>query len=215
MFKFKMMPWASRMRKLVTSELIIATHNKNKLQEFQAILQPYGIVTRFAPDMALDLPPETEKTFAGNARIKAHFVARKTQLPAISDDSGIMVADLDNQPGVATADWAETSTGRNYIQAMTRVWELLEQKNSPTPRRAKFCSTICIAWPDGHDEIFEGIVNGQIVWPMRGEIGFGFDPIFMPDGYQITFGEMPRENKNLISHRALSLKAFAENCLAA
>ena len=203
------------MRKLDSSELIIATHNTHKLQEFQAILHPQGVSTRFAPDLDLDFPPETAKTFAGNARIKAHFVAGKTQLPAIADDSGIMVAALNNQPGVYTADWAETPTGRNYIQAMTRVWGLLEQKESPYPRKAKFCSTICIAWPDGHDEIFEGIVNGQIVWPMRGEIGFGFDPIFMPDGYQITFGEMPAEKKNLISHRALSLKAFAENCLDA
>lgn len=203
------------MRKLNSSELIIATHNKNKLQEFEALLQPYGITTRFATDLNLDLPHETETTFAGNARIKAHFVAGKTQLPAIADDSGIMVAGLDNQPGVHTADWAETPNGRDYIKAMTRVWELLEQKKSPFPRKAKFCSTICIAWPDGHDEIFEGFVDGQIVWPMRGEIGFGFDPIFMPDGYQITFGEMPIAKKNLISHRALSLKAFAGNCLDA
>ncbi len=203
------------MRKLNSLELIIATHNKHKLQEFEAILHPHGVTTRFATDLDLDFPPETENTFAGNARIKAHFVAGKTQLPAIADDSGIKVAALDNQPGVHTADWAETPTGRDYILAMTRVWELLEQKESPYPRKAKFCSTICIAWPDGQDEIFEGIVNGQIVWPMRGEIGFGFDPIFMPDGYQITFGEMPAEKKNLISHRALSLKAFAENCLDA
>ncbi len=201
------------MRKLNSSELYIATQNKNKLKEFEAILDSYGVTTRFAGDLDIDFPPETEKTFAGNARIKAHFVSEKTQLPAIADDSGIIVSDLDNQPGVNTADWAETPTGRNYILAMTKVWELLEQKKAAFPRRAKFSSTICIAWPDGHDEIFEGIVNGQIVWPMRGEIGFGFDPIFMPDGYQITFGEMPKERKNLISHRALSLKTFAENCL--
>ena len=214
-FEFKMKHWQRNMRKLQSTELVIATHNKDKLSEFEAILHPHGVKTRFAGDFNLEFPPETEETFAGNARIKAHFIARETQFPAIADDSGIMVSDLDNQPGVKTADWAETPDGRDYKKAMTKVWKLLEDKQSPLPRKAKFCSTICVAWPDGHDEIFEGFVNGQIIWPMRGEIGFGFDPIFMPDGYKITFGEMSKADKNLISHRALSLKAFAENCLDA
>ncbi len=201
------------MRKLNSHELIIATHNRRKLQEFEAILAPHSITTRCAADLNLQLPLETEPTFVGNARIKAHFVAKQTQLPAIADDSGMMVEDLDNQPGVYTADWAETPHGRDYVKAMTKIWELLEQKKAPHPRKAKFCSTICIAWPDGHDEIFNGYVEGNIVWPMRGTIGFGFDPIFIPDGHQQTFGEMPEEVKNLISHRALSLQKFAENCL--
>ncbi|MCY4250744.1 MAG: non-canonical purine NTP pyrophosphatase, partial [Rhodobacteraceae bacterium] len=124
------------MRKLQSTVLVIATHNKDKLGEFEAILRPHGMKTKFAGNLNLTFPPETEETFVGNARIKAHFVARETQLPAISDDSGIMVSDLDNKPGVKTADWAETPDGRDYKKAMTKVWKLLEEKQSPLPRRA-------------------------------------------------------------------------------
>jgi len=112
-----------------------------------------------------------------------------------------MIDALDGAPGVYTADWAETPKGRDFPMAMKKVWDLLEEKNAPEPRTARFCATLCLAWPDGHDEIFEGTIEGRIVWPMRGEHGFGFDPIFLPDGETETFGEMDPERKQAISHR--------------
>ena len=200
-------------RKLDTTELIIASNNQNKINEFLVILKPLGIRVLLARDFNLPEPLETEDTFRGNASLKAQATAKATNLPALSDDSGLMVDALDGKPGVKTADWAFTPKGRDYKLAMKRVWSLLEEKNAPKPRLAKFCSTLCLAWPDGHEEFFTGVVNGQIVWPMRGSIGFGFDPVFIPDGYTQTFGEMNPSIKNRISHRALSLKQFKESCL--
>jgi XTP/dITP diphosphohydrolase len=148
-----------------------------------------------------------------NARIKAHAAARATGLPALADDSGIEVEALDGAPGVYTADWAETSQGRDFVMAMTRTHEKLEQIGAPHPRRARFCCTLVLAWPDGHDEVFPGQMPGRIVWPMRGDQGHGYDPIFQPDGYDHTFGEMDRREKNRISHRADAFRKFTAACL--
>ncbi|MBE3638280.1 RdgB/HAM1 family non-canonical purine NTP pyrophosphatase [Mangrovicoccus algicola] len=194
-------------RKLTEPKLCLASHNKGKLVEIAALLAPYGIEVVSAGDLGLPEPAETEDSFAGNARIKAHFAARESGLPALSDDSGICVDGLDGAPGVYTADWAETPAGRDFPMAMRKTWDLLEERGAPHPRTARFCCTLCIAWPDGHDELFEGKAEGRLTWPMRGAEGHGYDPIFIPEGHDITFGEMAAEEKNRISHRA---DAFAK-----
>lgn len=202
------------MRKFAEKRLVIASHNKGKLREIAALMAPFGVATTSAGDLGFEEPEETEDTFAGNARIKAHFAASASGLPALSDDSGIMVDGLDGAPGVYTADWAETPTGRDFPMAMTKVWTLLEEKGVPEPRTARFCATLCLAWPDGHDEIFEGVVHGQLVWPMRGALGFGFDPIFVPDGETQTFGEMDPAKKHDMSHRADAFAKLVAGCFA-
>ncbi|MEM7525606.1 MAG: non-canonical purine NTP pyrophosphatase, partial [Pseudomonadota bacterium] len=132
--------------------------------------------------------------------------------PALSDDSGIEIDALDGAPGVYTADWAETPNGRDFPMAMTKVWTLLEEKSAPEPRTARFVCTLCLAWPDGHDEIFRGEAPGRVTWPMRGDLGFGFDPIFAPDGYDITFGEMEPAKKHEMSHRADAFAKLVKGC---
>jgi len=202
------------MRQFDGDRLVIATHNAGKLVEIAELLKPFGISVTSAGELGLEEPEETEDTFAGNARIKAHFAAKASGLPALSDDSGITVDALDGTPGVYTADWAETPTGRNFPMAMEKVWDLLEAKNTPEPRTAAFNCTLCLAWPDGHDEIFEGRVEGRLVWPMRGENGFGFDPIFLPTGHDLTFGEMDPADKKAISHRADAFAKLVHGCFA-
>ena len=198
------------MRKFEGDTLLVATHNKGKLEEFSSLLEPYGVKVVGAAEMGLSEPDETETTFVGNARIKAHAAAKATGLPALSDDSGITIDGLNGAPGVYTADWAETETGRDFVMAMTRAWNELEAVNAPTPRTAQFRCTFVLAWPDGHDEVFEGAMPGQLVWPMRGDQGHGYDPIFQPDGYDITFGEMDRWEKNKISHRARAFEQLIQ-----
>jgi XTP/dITP diphosphohydrolase len=193
------------MRKFRGESLVVATHNKGKLEEIQQLLGPHGITAVSAAELGLAEPEETETTFVGNARIKAHAAAKATNLPALADDSGIEIDALGGAPGVYTADWAETPNGRDFVKAMTETWDKLEAISAPYPRTARFCCTFVLAWPDGHDEVFTGEMPGQIVWPMRGDQGHGYDPIFQPDGFDITFGEMDRWQKNKISHRA---KAF-------
>ncbi|WP_298905424.1 RdgB/HAM1 family non-canonical purine NTP pyrophosphatase [uncultured Aliiroseovarius sp.] len=195
------------MRKFDGDKLVVATHNAGKLREISALLEPFGIAVTSAGALGLEEPEETEDTFVGNARIKAHFAAKESGLPALSDDSGIMVDALDGAPGVYTADWAETPNGRDFPMAMEKTWTLLEEKKAPLPRTARFCCTLCLAWPDGHDEVFEGKVEGSLTWPMRGDQGFGYDPIFVPEGFDITFGEMDPDKKHQMSHRA---DAFAK-----
>lgn len=190
------------MRRFVGDRLLVATHNKGKLEEIEALLAPYGITCTSAADLGLPEPAETEATFLGNARIKAHAAAKVTGLPALADDSGIEVDALGGAPGVYTADWATTPDGRDFDQAMTRTWEELEKVHAPYPRTARFRATLVLAWPDGHEEVFEGKVEGQVVWPMRGRRGHGYDPMFQPEGYAITFAEMDPAEKNRISHRA-------------
>ncbi len=202
------------MRRFEGDKLVIASHNAGKIREIGALLAPFGVTVQSAADFGLTEPEETEKTFAGNARIKAHYAAQQTGLPALSDDSGIEVDALDGAPGVFTADWAETPEGRDFRLAMTKTWDLLEQRRAPYPRTARFCCTLCLAWPDGHDEIFAGTVEGQVTWPMRGELGFGFDPIFLPDGHKETFGEMDPAAKNAMSHRAVAFAKLVEGCFA-
>ncbi len=190
------------MRKFVDDTLLVATHNAGKLEEIQQLLTPFGISAVSAKAHNLPEPEETETTFVGNARIKAHAAAKATGLPALADDSGIEIDGLDGAPGVYTADWAETPNGRDFKMAMTTTWEKLEAANAPYPRTARFCCTFVLAWPDGHDEVFAGHAPGEIIWPMRGAEGHGYDPIFQPEGYTITFGEMDGAEKNKISHRA-------------
>ena len=200
------------MRRFTGDKLVIASHNAGKIREIGALLAPYGVTVVSAGDLGLEEPEETEDNFAGNARIKAHFAAAASGLPALSDDSGIMVDALGGAPGVYTADWAETPNGRDFPMAMTKVWTLLEQMQAPDPRRASFNATLCLAWPDGHDELFVGTVSGRIVWPMRGALGFGFDPIFLPDGETETFGEMDPARKHRISHRAVAFAKLVASC---
>ena len=200
------------MRRFDGKELVVATHNSGKLDEIQALLRPFGITLSSNADHGLPEPEETETTFAGNARIKAHAAAKATGLPALADDSGIEIDGLGGAPGVYTADWAETPAGRDFVMAMTRSWHELEAANAPQPRTARFCCTLVLAWPDGHDEVFAGVMAGQIVWPMRGDQGHGYDPIFQPEGYDITFGEMDRWEKNKISHRADAFAKLVAGC---
>lgn len=194
------------MRKFTGDTLLIATHNAGKLEEMEHLFQPLGIKVTGAAEHKLPEPEETESTFVGNARIKAHAAAKATGLPALSDDSGIEVDALDGAPGVYTADWAETPNGRDFVMAMTRTHNELESVGAPHPRTGRFRATLVLAWPDGHDEVFDGKVEGTLVWPMRGKEGHGYDPMFQPDGYDITFAEMGWEQKNLISHRADAFK---------
>lgn len=194
------------MRLFEGNALVIATHNTGKLEEIAALLAPYGISCTSNTDHGLPEPDETETTFVGNARIKAHAAAKATGLPSLADDSGLTIDGLGGAPGVYTADWAETPKGRDFPMAMTRAWTELEAVNAPSPRTAQFNCTLVLAWPDGHDEVFAGVMPGQIVWPMRGDQGHGYDPIFQPDGYSQTFGEMDRWEKNQISHRADAFK---------
>ena len=192
--------------------LIVATHNAGKLAEISALLAPYGVRAVSAGSLGLPEPAETETTFVGNARIKAHAAAQATGLPALADDSGICVDALGGAPGVYTADWAETPQGRDFVMAMTRTWSELETAGAPLPRRAQFRSTLVLAWPDGTDAVFEGVLAGQVVWPMRGNNGHGYDPIFQPDGFSQTVAEMTDDQKNQISHRARAFEQLIAGC---
>lgn len=200
------------MRRFEGRQLVIATHNTGKLEEMQHLLGPFGVTLTSNADHGLPEPEETETTFAGNARIKAHAAAQATGLPALADDSGITIDALGGAPGVHTADWAETPDGRDFVMAMTRTHEKLEAIGAPHPRNAQFNCTLVLAWPDGEDAVFEGIMPGRIVWPMRGANGHGYDPIFQPDGHDLTFGEMDRWEKNKISHRADAFAKLVKGC---
>lgn len=200
------------MRRLEKGRLVIATHNRGKLEEFTAILGPLGVTTVSAADLGLPEPAETEDSFVGNARIKAKAAATACGLPALADDSGLTVDALGGAPGVWTADWAETPRGRDFVLAMNRTWAEVEAVGAPYPRLAQFRCTLVLAWPDGQDVVFEGVLSGQIVWPMRGASGHGYDPMFKPDGYEQTLGELPLAEKNRISHRAEALRRLATAC---
>ncbi len=200
------------MRKFQGSQLLVATHNQGKLEEIAQLLRPYSVEVLSADALGLPEPAETETTFVGNARIKAHAASVASGLPALADDSGISVDALDGAPGVYTADWAETPLGRDFTMAMQRVWSELEARAAPLPRLAQFRCTLVLAWPDGHDCVFAGVMPGQLVWPMRGTSGHGYDPMFQPDGSDLTFGEMDRWEKNLISHRADAFRKLVAEC---
>lgn len=202
------------MRRFTGDRLLVASHNRGKLEEIAKLLEPFGIAVTSAAELGLAEPVETEGTFIGNARLKAHFAAKATGMPALADDSGIEIDALGGAPGVYTADWAETPKGRDFVMAMTKTWEMLEAACASYPRTARFCCTLVLAWPDGHDEMFTGAMPGQIVWPMRGDQGHGYDPIFQPNGFSTTFGEMDRWQKNQISHRADAFRKLVAGCFA-
>ena len=201
--------------------LVIATHNAGKLKEMRGLLAPYGIEAISAGEMGLSEPEEIGTTFRENARIKAQAAATASALPAFADDSGLVVDALDGAPGIHSARWA--GPDRNFRHAMQAVEQKLSEHRAATPRqrRAHFVSALTVAWPDGYIEEFEGRVDGTIVWPPRGDQGFGYDPIFLPDGHARTFGEMTSEEKQGLppngkglSHRARAFLKLAEACLA-
>ena len=202
------------MRRFDGTRLLVATHNAGKLAEMRALLAPYGVEVLGAAEAGLAEPVETETTFVGNAHIKARAAVEATGLPALSDDSGICVDALDGAPGVHTADWAETGNGRDFRMAMQRTCDELEARGAPTPRSAEFRCTLVLMWPDGHDEVFEGVLPGQVVWPPRGVEGHGYDPIFMPDGHDVTLGEMSPAMKNSLSHRARAVEQMIRGSFA-
>ena len=199
-------------RRLTEPRLIVATHNRGKLDEFRAMIGP-GVELVSAAELGLPEPAETEESFLSNARIKAHAAASATGLPSLADDSGIEVDALGGAPGVHTADWAATPQGRDFVMAMSRTWDALEEIEAPEPRTARFRCTLVLAWPDGHDEVFEGALEGRCVWPMRGIEGHGYDPMFQPDGHERTLGQMSAGEKNRISHRARALEKLLARCL--
>ncbi|HIC66597.1 MAG: RdgB/HAM1 family non-canonical purine NTP pyrophosphatase [Paracoccus sp. (in: a-proteobacteria)] len=202
------------MRRFDGRRLLVATHNAGKLAEMQALLAPFGVTVIGAAEAGLSEPAETEQTFLGNARIKARAAVAATGLPALSDDSGICIDALDGAPGVHTADWAETGHGRDFAMAMERTWRALEDAGAPEPRQAQFRCTLVLMWPDGHDAVFEGTLPGRVVWPPRGAEGHGYDPIFMPEGHDVTLGEMQPALKNSLSHRARAVAKMIEGCFA-
>jgi XTP/dITP diphosphohydrolase len=200
------------MRKFLGETLLVATHNEGKLTEISELLAEFHLTVVSAKSLGLVEPAETEDNFIGNARIKAHSAAQASGLITLADDSGICVDGLQGAPGVYTADWAEVDGGRDFNIAMTRTWTELETADAPYPRKAQFRCTLVMAWPDGHDEVFEGVMPGQVVWPMRGKQGHGYDPIFQPDGHDLTFGEMNSLLKNQKSHRADAFRKLVDGC---
>jgi XTP/dITP diphosphohydrolase len=213
------------MRRLNEPKIVLATHNAGKLSEFRGLVAPFGIEIVSAGALGLAEPEETGTTFEQNAATKALAAALATGLPALSDDSGLEVAALGNQPGVYTADWATLADGsRDFGVAMQKVETALAEigATAPEARRARFVATLCLAFPDGETQFFRGEANGQMIWPPRGQQGFGYDPVFLPDGDSRTFGEMTADEKHgwkpgdavALSHRARAFKLFAETHLA-
>ena len=190
-------------RKLRGRRLVIASHNPGKLREIAELLSAHGIETVSAGLLGLPKPEETGQSFAANAAIKALAAATAAGLPALADDSGLAVAALDGRPGIRSARWA--GPDRDFGKAMARVERELADKDD---RSACFICALCLAWPDGHHEVFEGRIDGDLVWPPRGDRGFGYDPIFRPAGYEITFGEMEPGSKHAMSHRARAFEKF-------
>jgi XTP/dITP diphosphohydrolase len=214
-------PPSSVVRRPLSGRLVIATHNPGKLKEMRELLAPYGIDAISAGELGLEEPEETGMSFRANARIKAQAAAQASALPAFADDSGLAVDALGGEPGIHSARWAGPE--RNFRRAMERVEEKLRERGATTPerRKAHFVSALSVAWPDGHMEEFEGRVDGTLVWPPRGDKGFGYDPIFLPDGHSRTFGEMSSEEKHGLpprglglSHRARAFRKLAAACLS-
>lgn len=198
-------------RKLIEPKLLVASHNKGKVREIGALIEPFGKQAVSAGELGLDEPVETEMTFIGNAQVKALAGAKASGLPALSDDSGLSIHGLEGEPGVYSARWGGPT--KDFNRAIAKVmaelteWQVLEGK-----RTAHFTCALCLAWPDGHVETFEGKVFGHIV-PPRGDRGFGYDPIFIADGYDETFGEIDPDEKHRISHRADAFRQLVDACL--
>lgn len=201
-------------RRFTAPRLVVATHNAGKLEEIRALLAAFPVEIVSAKALGLGEPAETETSFVGNARIKAHAAAMASGLPALSDDSGIEVDALGGAPGVHTADWAETPTGRDFGRAMVRTRDELTRRGAAEPWTARFRCVLVLAWPDGHEEVFDGRAEGRCVWPPRGADGHGYDPMFEPAGLDVTFAEMSAEQKNRISHRADAFAKLVAACFA-
>jgi XTP/dITP diphosphohydrolase len=200
-------------RPFTDTKLVIATHNKGKLPEIAAFLDGFGVSLVSAGELGLDEPEETETSFTGNAILKARAAALASGLPALADDSGLAVEALNGDPGIYSARWA--GPGRDFAMAMQKVEDALQASGS-SDRRAAFISALSIVWPDGHDETVEGTVKGTLIWPPRGTNGFGYDPIFVANGYDKTFAEMMPDQKHAIGHRAdafakLLVRCFGQN----
>jgi XTP/dITP diphosphohydrolase len=209
------------MHRQITGKLVIATHNPGKLTEMRELLAPYGIEAVSAGELGLGEPEETGKTFEANARIKAIAAAQAARLPAFADDSGVVVDALDGAPGIYSARWA--GPNKDFNDAMARIERLLQERGATVPakRTAHFVSALCVAWPDDHLEEVEARADGTLIWPPRGSAGFGYDPMFLPDGFDRTFGEMTSIEKHGLpplglglSHRAKAFVKLAEICLA-
>ena len=198
-------------RAFAEPKLIVASHNKGKLVEIADLLSRFAVETVGADALGLPEPEETGDTFIANAELKALAAATKAGLPALSDDSGLAVDALDGAPGIYSARWAETANGRDFDFAMHKIEMALQQKGD-VPRTARFICALTLAWPDGHVESFEGKVEGTLVWPMRGKNGFGYDPIFLPLGGDMTFGEMEPAAKHAMSHRADAFTQLVDAC---
>ena len=211
------------MHRALTGKVVVATHNPGKLREMRELLAPYGIEAVSAGELGLPEPDETGTMFAENAAIKAHAAARAAGSSAFADDSGLCVDALDGAPGLFSARWA--GAAKDFSAAMVRVEGELQRRGARQPgeRRAHFVSALVLAWPDGHEELFEGRVHGILVWPPRGEKGFGYDPMFEPDGHARTFGQMAAQEKHgitwateggqALSHRARAFIELAAVCL--
>ena len=208
------------MPRRISGQLVIATHNPGKLAEMRELLSPHGVTAISASELGLAEPEETGGDFAANAKIKAVAAARSAKLPAFADDSGLAVEALDGAPGIYSARWAGPS--KDFNAAMTRIERLLAERgaNEAARRKAHFVSALCVAWPDGQVEEVEARVDGTLVWPPRGTAGFGYDPMFLPDGHSRTFGEMTSVEKHGLpplglglSHRARAFVKLAEICL--
>lgn len=200
------------MKRLGSGSLVIATHNAGKLREIGALLEPYGVKCLSAGSLGLPEPAETGTTFVENALIKARASAEASGMAALADDSGLSVAALDGRPGVYTADWAERQwfegePGRDWFMAMGKVEGMLRERGDDVDRSAAFHCVLAIAWPDGEYAVYEGTAPGSLTWPPRGEMGFGYDPVFVPEDRDQTFAEIAPEEKHRISHRA---DAFAK-----
>lgn len=197
------------MRKFTGDTLVLATHNKGKVVEIAALLAPFSVTVKSAGELNLPEPDETEDSFIGNAKLKALAAATASGLPALADDSGLCVHALNGDPGIYSARWAGPT--KDFKIAMAAVNDKL---GAAADRSAHFISALALAWPDGHCEIFEGRIDGALVWPARGVNGFGYDPMFVPDGFDITFGEMDPAAKHALSHRARAFAQLVSGCFA-
>jgi XTP/dITP diphosphohydrolase len=193
-------------RKLAPGRLVIASHNAGKVKEIAALLRPHGIETVSAAELDLPEPEETGTTFVMNAELKARQAADLSGLPALADDSGLCVEALNGDPGVYTANWAETPSGRDWNLAMQKVEDALAAKGPDASRDAHFVCVLALAWPDGHVEWFEGRADGTLTWPPRGTVGFGYDPVFVPCDHDRTYAELDPAEKHAISHRAAAFR---------